>query len=141
MSMIADEIEDRCRRIGRKMKTHVEDPTPATFISREIALTLDHVDVLRTRQKDLEAWYMEKRLYIDTQILNLKTQPSLMNDWLGQTQLANEFIRMLDSAEGHTQRAATEISSLLQQQQKRLLELWNMHDQISTQYGDTKNTA
>lgn len=119
MTMIADDIEENCRRIARKVKVNRPDPSPATFIGREIALTLDHVDVIRERQRALEAWFMEKQLYIDTQILNLKTKPSLINNWLEQTRLTNEFVRMLDQIERHTHRTATEISSLLQQLQKR----------------------
>ena len=141
MSLIADDLQDKCRRIVRNLKKNSSEPTPATFVGREIALTLDHMDKVRERQRVLGARFVEKELYIDTQIMNLESRPSLANNWLEQTRLRNEFNRMLDRAEWHAQRLAIESESTLQQLQSRLLELWNMYNQLSIEHGDTTSTA
>lgn len=141
MSIIVDDLEDKCRRIVRKQKQQPTEPTPVTFIGREMALTLDHMDTVRDRQKDLKKQLLEKELYCHSEIMNLEHRPSLRNNWLEQTRLKNEFNRMLDRAEWHAQRLAIENESALQHLQKRLLELWNMYDQLSLENGDTQNTA
>jgi hypothetical protein len=141
MSLLAGRLEDRCRRlVGRLLKPAAE-PTPVTFVVREMALTLDHLDVFRQRQRALESWFVEKQLDLNTQIMRLKTNPILKDNWVEQTRFRNEFIRMLDANEWRTTRAATEISTSIQQLQTRLLELWNIYDQISTHDGDTQGTA
>lgn len=141
MSFIADDLEDKCRRIVRKQKQQPTEPTPSTFVGREMALTLDHMNTVRERQRALGARFVDKELYIDTQIMNLESRPSLANNWLEQTRLKNEFNRMLDRAEWHAQRLAIENESALQHLRTRLLELWNMHDQLSLEHGDTKDTS
>ena len=141
MSIIADDLEDKCRRIIRNLKKHSPDPTPATFIGREMALTLDHIDKVRERQRALGARFVDKELYIDTQIMNLEQRLDLLPDWLERTRLKNEFNRILDRAEWHAQRLAIEGESALQQLQTRLLELWNMYDQISLEDENPKDTT
>lgn len=130
MSCITDSLDEKCRRIVRKMKKHPSEPTPVTFIEREMALTLDHMDTIRERQKALSAWSIEKELYIDTQILNLEQRADRLPDWLERTRFKNKLNQMLYKVEWDVRRLAIEEESALQQLRKRLLELWNMHDQL-----------
>ena len=132
MSLIAADLEVTCRRIVRKQKRQESsEPTPSTFIVREMALTLDCMDAIRERQRSLRARFLDKELYFDTQIMNLGEYTKRIANWLERTRFENECNRMLDRAERHAQRLAIENESALQQLQKRLLELWNMHDQLS----------
>lgn len=141
MSFIVDDLEQQCRRIVRVLRNQSSEQTPATFIAREIALKLDHLEVVRKRQRDLGRRFVNKELYIDSQIANLRNRPSLTNDWLGYMRLRNEFDRILDRAEWHAQRFAVEIESRLQDLQQRLLELVNMYDQLSLEHGDPTDSA
>ena len=141
MSIVADDLEGKCRRLVRNMKEHASEPTPATFVGREMALTLDHMDTVRKRQRVFDEWFVEKELYISTQIMNIEERVDLLPDWLERTRLKNEFNRMLDRIKWQAQRHAIEEESMLRQLQTRLLELWNMYDQLSFEHGDTENTA
>lgn len=141
MSWGLGDIEDRCREVARQTRKQLDNPAPSHSIGREIALTLDHVDLLRERQRALERWLLDKQMFVDTQILKIRSRSTIINNWVVEKQLTNDFIRMLDSAEWRTQRTATEISSQLQQLQKRLLELWNMYCQLTTEHGDTDGIA
>ena len=139
MSFVANDLEDTCRRIALNLKGHSAEPIPATFIGREIALTLDHMHEVRVRLKGLQARLVERQLSINTEIMSLKSRPSLINNWLEQTRLKNAFGHMLERAEWHTQRLTAESESRLQQLRSRLLELWNLYDQLSLAHGNTQN--
>ncbi len=141
MSLIAADLEVTCRRIVRKMKIRSSEPIPTTFIAREMALILDCIDTVRERQRALGAGFVNKELYIDTQVMNLEEYTERIPSWLERTKIKNELNRMLERAEWHAQRLVIESESALQQLQKRLLELWNMHDQLSLEHGDRKDTA
>ncbi len=136
MSHIVDDLEDNCRRLVRKSKKQSPEQTPATFVVRKIALYLDQLDRLRNQQRDLGRRFVDKELYIDSQIMNLRNRPSLTNNWFEQTRLRNEYDRRLDQNEWQAQRMAMDYESQLQQLQLRLLELVNMYDQLSLEHGD-----
>jgi hypothetical protein len=141
MSVIVDGLEDKCRRIAHEMKELSSGAMPATFVGREIALALDHMDAIRGRQRALLERLHEREVHIDTQIMNIDDHIGLLPDWLERTRLENEFTQRLDQIENHTQRALTDSDSALRQLQVRLMELLNMHEQLSFEYGDTEDTT
>jgi len=141
MNGFVEGLEDRCKHIVHNRKQTPSEPTPATFTVREMALLLDHIDTIRERIEDLKSQFLEKELSIDSEVLNLKSRPSLKNNWLEQTRLKNEFNQTLDTAERHMQQQVAENDRTLRQSHLRLLELLNMHDQLTFEHGDTKNTA
>jgi hypothetical protein len=73
--------------------------------------------------------------------MNIDDHIGLLPDWLERTRLENEFTQRLDQIENHTQRALIDSDSALQQLQVRLMELLNMHEQLSFEYGDTEDTT
>ena len=131
MSFIVDDLEGKCRQIVRSSKKHSLEQTPATFVIREIALILDHIERVREQQRNVGAAFVDKELYLDTEIMNLDSRPSIKGNWLEQLRLKNEFNRMRDQAEWHAQRLAVENELALQRLQARLVELLNMYDQLS----------
>jgi hypothetical protein len=141
MSFIADDIEDKCRRIARKVAKDASEATPNTFIGREMALLLDHMDTIRKRHKNQRAQLLEKELDIGTQILNTEERIDLIPNRMERMRLVRELKQMLDRITLASQHLATETESALQHLQERLLKLWNMHDQLSNDHGDTETTA
>ena len=130
MSNITDTLEEKCRAIVHNMEKQVSEPVPATFIRREMALHLDHMDTIRERQKVLKAELLERELEIDTQILNIEERIDLVPDRIERMQLINELKQVLEQTKLKTQRSLMETEFALQKLQTRLLQLWNMHDQL-----------
>ncbi len=141
MSIIADDLEDKCRRVVRKATKQGSEATPTAFIRREIALTLDHIDTIRKRHKDHRAQLLERELDIGTQILNAEERIDLIPSRMDRSRLVQELKQSLDGITMASQRLTIETESALQQLQIRLLKLWNMHDQLSIKHGDIENIA
>jgi hypothetical protein len=141
MSIIADNLEERCRHIVRNIKRRASEPTPATFVGREMALNLDQMDVIRERQKELKAQLLKRELEIGTQILNTEERADLVPNKLARMQLVNELKQMLDQIKSQTQHLIIENESALYKLQTRLLQLWNIHDQLSFEHGYPKYTT
>lgn len=139
MNIIADDLEDKCRQIARDVKKQPLRDAPAALVGREIALMLDHMAIVRGRQRALIRRLKARELYIDSQIMNIDNRIDLLPDWLERTRLKNEFAQMLDQIENHTQRALVEGDTALRQLQVRLMELANMHGQLSLEHGDTED--
>jgi hypothetical protein len=99
MSIIVDDLEDKCRQTTRDMKRGPLDLTPVTFVGREIALILDQIDKIRDREKALMRRLQARRLSIGTQIMNIDSRTDLVPNWLERTRLKNEFTQMLDKIE------------------------------------------
>ena len=126
MSIIADNLEEKCRHIVRDIKKHASEPTPATFVGRDMALNLDHMDAIRERQKVLKAQLLERELDIGTQILNTEERTDIVPNKMERMQLVNELKQMLDQIKSHTQQLIIENESALHRLQTRLLHLWNV---------------
>jgi hypothetical protein len=140
MSIIAHDIESKCRRIARKVTKHASDSTPTTFIGREMALALDHIDAIRKRHASQRAQLLEKELEIGTQILIMEERIDLIPNRMERMRLVQELKQSLDRITMAAQRLAIETESASQQLQVRLLKLWNMYDQLSIEHGDTEST-
>lgn len=141
MNNFIDDLEDKCRSIVHKLAKQSAEPTPVTFVGREMAVLIDQVSKVRGQKKKLKAQLLDKELHLDTQILNLNSRPSLKNNWLEQTRFRDEYTSRIDNAKWQHERLAMDNESTLRKLHMRLLELLNMYDQLSDQHGDTKNTA
>ena len=137
MTFVTDDLEDACRRIAKKARGRTSNASPESIVGRRIALTLDQIDAVRQRQRALGKRHVDKELYLDSEIMNLRSKPVLKNNWLEQTRLRNEYGRMLDSSERHAQRLAIENETALQHLHTRLMELWNIYCQLATDDGDS----
>jgi hypothetical protein len=137
MTIISADLEQKCRKIVHKMLKQESDSTPATFVGREMALLLDQMDSVR-QSKEKQANQLKRReLELGTQILNFENRNDLISDWLERTRMITEVKRTLDQINAQTQRLMWESDSAVQRLQGRLLELWNMHDQLGEEYGNT----
>ena len=141
MNSFIEELEERCHRIVRNLKTKSSEPTPVTFIGREIAITLERIESIRKQQKELQEHFTKKELYCHSQIMNMEHRPSLKNNWQEQNRLTNEFNSILDQAGWQTRQLISEGETTLHQLRIRLLELLNMYDQLLPQDGTRKSTT
>lgn len=141
MSFIAKDLEEKCRRIARKVTEHDFGATPVAFIGREMALVLDHIDTARKRYAKNRAELREKELELGSEILNTEERVDLFPNRIERIRLVQDLKRSLDHILMAAQRLAAETESAVQHQQLRLLKLWNMYDQLSIEHGDTQNTG
>ena len=70
MNFIANDLEGKCRRIAQNIMKNDSEPTPTTFIGREISLILDHMKSIRNRHASHRAEFLKKELDTGSQILN-----------------------------------------------------------------------
>ena len=141
MSIIVGPLEEECRRVCRRIEAQLENGEPSSQVIREMALVLDHVDQVRERRKAVDQWCLEKHLFADTQILNIRSRSKLLANWVVETQLVNECLRVRDNADWKRLQSASDMAAQLQGLQKRLMELWNMHLQLYTSNGDSQSTS
>ena len=141
MSFVADDLEANCRRLVRALRKQPIDSTPARAVAREIALTLDHLDSVRSRQRDLGRRFVDKELFMDAEITGLRSRPSLTNDWFSYIRIRSELQRMLDRVEWHAQRLALRTESVVRELQSKLLELWNMYSQLTYDNGNRSTSS
>ena len=130
MSIIVDSLEENCRAIVRNLEKQPSEPGPMTFIGREMALHLDHMDAIRQRQKELKAELLKRELEIGTQILNAEERADLIPNMMERMQFVNELKQMRDQVQAQVQRLSVESELALQKLRTRLMQLWNMHDQL-----------
>ena len=137
MTTFAAELENKCRRIARNLQKQHSEPGPASFLAREMALLLDQLDEHRHHRRIHLKQLMKRELELGTQILNLESRPDLVPDWQQRTRLVNEARRTLDQLHAQTHRVRWDAGSVEQRIHARLLELRNMHDQLSDQHGNS----
>lgn len=135
MTSFGEDLEAKCGRIVYKMNEQESAPTPATFVGREMALLLDQIDRLKKHQEKQRKQFMKRELEVGSQILNLEDRIDLIPNWQERTGAINEAKRTLDQLKAQAYKSAWEGESALQRLQGRLLELWNMHDQVAEEHG------
>ncbi|TWU21300.1 hypothetical protein [Bythopirellula polymerisocia] len=135
MNSFGEELEAKCGRIVERMNKQYSAPTPATFVGREIALVLDHIGQLKRHQEKQRKQLMRRELEVGSQILNIQDRVDLIPDWQERTRARDEAKRTLDQLMGQSYRLAWESQTALQRLQGRLLELWNMLDQLAEENG------
>ena len=136
MTLMTEELEHKCRQIAGSIKRRPPEATPEAFVMRELALLLDHVDTIRDRQKAMRRRLREKELFFDTQTMNIDKRIDLLPSWLERTKLKNEFARMFERVQTRIHRILIEDDAAILRLQVRLLELLNMYEQLSIEYGD-----
>jgi hypothetical protein len=135
MTSFSEDLEEKCGRIVHRMSKQESASTPATFVGREMALLLDQIDRLKKHQEKQRKQLMKRELEVGSQILNIGDRVDLIPNWQERTGAINEAKRTLDQLKAQTYRLAWESESALQRLQGRLLELWNMHDQVAEEHG------
>ena len=119
----------------------MEDPegTPKTFLEREMALVLDHMERLRRQDRNLRDQLSKRQCDIETRILNLQPLPNhyLSHHWLERQLLINQLTRSVLRLEDHQRRVAVDTEKQIQAIQIRLLQLLNMRQQLPQDHGDS----
>lgn len=127
-----DKLEKKCRNLLRR-KDHVQDHAmPVALVDREMNLILDQIDAVRRQDLELRNRLDEQRLEIESRILN--QEPLLHHSsqfWFERKRLTNQLKYTLVRLEQQIFRFTIENQKSIHTLQKRLLELWNMHDQLS----------
>ena len=126
-----DKLEKKCRNLLRQ-KDHVQDHAmPVSLIDREMNLILDQIDAVRRQDLELRNRLDEQRLEIESRILN--QEPLLHHSsqfWFERKRLTNQLKYTVVRLEQQIFRFTIENQKSIHTLQKRLLELWNMHDQL-----------
>ena len=136
-----DKLEKKCRNLLRQKDQVKDHAMPVSLIDREMNLILDQIDAVRRQDMELQNRLEEQRLDIESRILNL--EPLLHNPaqfWFERQRLTNQLKYTLVRLEQQIFRFTIENQKSIHTLQKRLLELWNMHDQLS-QNGTFSNSA
>jgi hypothetical protein len=139
MSVVVGAVEDECRRVCRDVEKQFANAEPSNQILREMAMVLDHIDQVRERNAAVDRWCLEKNLFADTQIMNIRSRSRIVANWVVETQMVNDCMRLRDNADWKRLQSAADTTTQLQKLQKRLLELWNMHVQLYTPNGGVPN--
>lgn len=136
MTRFTEELEARCRRIVRQQNWELSHGAPTTSLRREMALLLSEMDSLRERHERQRKQLLRRELDLGTQILNLEDRIDLIPNWLERRRAVNEAKHTLDQLMFQRERVSWETESSLQRIRVRLLELWNLHDQLAEEHGD-----
>ena len=137
MIHFSDVLEKQCRRIARQLKKEDSDVSPATSVRREVALLLSDIDGIRRRQEVQRKQLVRRELDLGSQILNLKDRIDLIPSWQERTRAINEAKHTLDQVRVQIHRLNWESEMSLQRIRTRLLELWNIHDQLVEDDGNS----
>lgn len=137
MTRFTTELEDRCRKLVRKRSRQEISGSPLAGVRREIALLLDHLDQARKRTTRQVAQWQRRQLEVGTHILNVQERVDLVPSWAERMRWVHESKRMLDQLQMETYRLEGEVNLAEQRLHGRLLELWNMHEQIAGEDGSS----
>ena len=126
-----DKLEKKCRDLLRRKDQMKDHAMPTTFIEREMKLILDQINAVRRQDLELRNRLDEQRLEIESRILN--QEPLLHHSsqfWFERKRLTNQLKYTVVRLEQQIFRFTIENQKSIHTLQKRLLELWNMHDQL-----------
>ena len=116
---------------------------PGTFVERELALTLDHIQRLRQRDRRLRRGLLERECDIDTQIMNISPSAHryMPHRWAEQSRMIIQLTAALAAVEDQRRRVNVDYDKRMQTLHDRLLQLLNMHAQLHQYDGDSENTS
>ena len=125
-----DKLEAKCRRlIGTKREDRAD---PGALIEQEIAITLDQLDGVRAKGKQLERRLNDLEMDFKSQILNLSTPRAeySFDRWAAREKMKQGLGHTIVKLENHQQRLSLDEEKTIRSLQDRLLELWGRWEQI-----------
>ena len=137
-----DDLERRCRDLLRASHENEESETPATFVQRELALTLNHIQRLRRRDRHAHQGLLERECDIETQIMNIRPSDHryMPHRWAEQSRMVIQLSASLAAVEDQRRRVNVDYDKRMQTLHDRLLQLLNMHAQLYHYHGNSEDT-
>ena len=138
-----EDLERKCRDVLRPAREQGEDDTPAPFVEREMALTLDHIRRLRRRERHIRHRLLERECDLETQILRVLPEAHRYSAdrWAAGSKMVIRLTSALASVEDQRRRIAVDADKRMQALRDRLLQLLNMHSQLRQYDGDPEVPA
>ena len=138
-----DDLERKCRDVLRAVQGDEDDETPASFVERELALTLDHIRRVRQQDRHFRRGLLERECDIETQIMNIR--PSyyryIPHRWVEQSKMVIRLTAALTAVETQRNRLIVDYDKRMQALHDRLLQLLNMHAQLHQDHGNSEDTS
>ena len=143
MTRAAENLERKCREVLRTSPMEDPEGTPKTFLEREMALILDHMERIKRQDRDIRDRLSKRQCDIENRILNLQSPPNhyLSHPSKDQQSLINQLTGSVLRLEDHQQRVAVDTEKQIQAIQIRLLQLLNMRQQLPQYHGDSPDNS